>query len=203
MSSNITFRRTPRHHLSGTQICGMRTDFPGGYLCQVGSDYRTLPYGSWTAGENRQKRFWRKDLNPKGEVLGFHPDYPQHLTGEDSGEKGRYSSPCQATASTGGLLFDPSHPSVGPIRKQCLLRRSPEGRQGEQYTETRVPGIGTRVWGMERMRKEMRRRKGDPPNRKWKAAVRHIPAAAFSFLLFFPKTNYSFSQNNYKPILNN
>ena len=36
----------PSHHLSGTQICGMRTDFPGGYLCQVGSDYRTLPYGS-------------------------------------------------------------------------------------------------------------------------------------------------------------
>jgi beta-N-acetylhexosaminidase len=27
-------------------ICVMRTDFPGGYLCQVGSDYRTLPYGS-------------------------------------------------------------------------------------------------------------------------------------------------------------
>lgn len=80
--------------------------------------------------------FEGKDLNAEGEVLGFHPDYPQHLSGEDSGEKGRYSSPCQATASTGGLLFKSSHPSARPVRKQCLLRRSPEGRQGEQYPET-------------------------------------------------------------------
>ncbi len=98
-------RRTTCHHLPGTEIGGMRTDFPGGYLCQIGCDYRTVPYGTRTAGANRQERFRRKNPDAEGEVCRFHPDNTQHLAREDSEEEGRYSTPCQATASTGRLLF--------------------------------------------------------------------------------------------------
>lgn len=174
----------------------MRTDFPGGYLCQVGSDYRTLPYGSWTAGANRQERFRRKDLNPKGEVLGFHPDYPQHLSGEDSDEKDDILPLAKR------LLQLVNYSSSRPIRLLGLSvsnATSEEARKEDkenstlkpEYRELELEFEEWKEW--ERWWEGNERRKGDKPRIESEKQLTGIfLQLLFHFYCFFQKLTIHF-----------